>query len=88
MNKVNIFYPMDKGFFGKTLCASTKKCAEHIKPSKIELDSVDDLIKHFHSQMFSKKIDRTPKVDTFSSADSLKKSDDCFSSFSQFFGLI
>lgn len=87
MNKVNIFYQMDKGFFGKTLCTSAKKCVANNKPS-IKMDSIDDLNRYFQAKMFAKKIDKTPSVDTFSSAVAAKKSDDCFSIFNQILGLI
>lgn len=85
MNKVNLFYPMDKGFFGKTLNSPIKSVTK--QSSDLKLDSIDDLNKHFQMQMFKSKFAKTPKFDSFASAISEQKSNDFFTKFSQFFGV-
>ena len=63
--KVDFFYPFDKGFFGKTLAQAAKQpLPEGFIPSKLKLDSIDDLVKYFDSKLFSPQpLERSPKVD-------------------------
>lgn len=68
MNKVNLFYPFDKGFFGKTLMSPMERVIKHGKPSKVEMSSIDDFNKHFADKLFRSVLERTPKADVYDTA--------------------
>lgn len=63
MNKVNLFYPFDKGFFGKTLMSPMERVIKHGKPSKVEMSSIDDFNKYFADKLFHCPLERSPKAD-------------------------
>ena len=63
--KVNIFYPFDKGFFGKTLTSSNRVSAQLESHSNLKLDSVDDMIKHFRDECVKYACERSPKADIY-----------------------
>ncbi len=64
--KPDFFYPFDKGFFGTTLATAGRNLPEIKTPSKLELDSVDVLLKYFKDKMlkYPSKLERSPNADS------------------------
>lgn len=63
--KINIFYPFDKGFFGKTLSGSAGNAVKKVKSANSKVfDSVDDFVHHFQLEMMKKQ---APKASSLKS---------------------
>lgn len=71
--KVNIFYPFDKGFFGKTLTTNNRAAVKLEKSSNLQLDSADDFIKHFQDSCIKRRFERSPKSDSYESKQPTKE---------------
>ncbi len=66
MSKIDIFYPFDKGFFGKTLMTPIKEGLKVTREgSKLQLDSIDDLNHHFALQLMKSNLERVPETEKF-----------------------
>lgn len=63
--KVNIFYPFDKGFFGKTLSTFKNEGAKITQTTELKQDSVDDMIKYFKDKCVKMSFERTPFNDSY-----------------------
>lgn len=77
MSKIDIFYPFDKGFFGKTLMTPIKDGLKVAREgSKIQLDSIDDLNHYFSQKLMKSNLERVPAKEEFTrSADIEQLSD-------------
>ncbi len=66
MSKIDIFYPFDKGFFGKTLMTPIKDGLKAAREgSKIQLDSIDDLNHYFSQKLMKSNLERVPETEKF-----------------------
>lgn len=83
MSKFDIFYPFDRGFFGKTLGTSVKNGLRVVcEKSKGKLDSVDDL-NHYFAQKMKSNLERMPVEECFIRSADIKPSSNrtCFDVF-------
>lgn len=61
---INIFYQMDKGFFGKTMSAFSSNANKTAKNVKVMPDSISDFCRHFETKVLNHKLERIPNKDT------------------------
>ncbi len=60
---INIFYQMDKGFFGKTMSAFSSNASKSSKKVKTLPDSISDFCKHFETKIKNNRLERMPNND-------------------------